>query len=833
MAMIVPLAPDQLYRHCDAASLPFDTTAQLAELTVTVGQDRALEAVRFGLEMQHPGFNLFVLGQQGTGKHDMIKRFLDLRAHIEVAPANWCYVNNFSDPGKPIALKLPHGRGLQLRTDMAQLVEELQSSIPAMLESEDYRKRVDQIDAEFDALQKKGINVLADECEAQDIALSQTETGFSLDPARNGEIISDEEYEHLSSEQREAIQKKIEEMEVKLTKLMKQMAEWQKAHHKRLRELNREVTIFAVGHLFDDLLPRYAELPRVLTYLEAVKQDVIENAHIFQKPDEGQPNLANMQGEGLPPLRRYQVNLLVGNEAATGAPVVSENNPTYQNIIGRVEHLSSYGALNTDFALIRPGALHHANGGYLLLDIHKVLAQQFAWEGLKQALTTGEIRIESIGQIYGIISTVSLEPQPIPLKVKVILFGEREYYYLLQAYDPDFAKLFKVAADFEDDTVRNPGSQQDFARLIATMVQEQKLLPFERAAVARIIEFSARDAGDAERLSLNLLRLSDLLSEAEYWAKSRPNPSDANIKPGSESAPAAGTVSSANVQQAIDARIGRSDRIRRRLHEEILRGTILIDSDGSRIGQINALSVMEVGDYYFAQPTRITATARLGSGEVIDIQREVAQGGAIHSKGVLILSSLLAARYSARQPLSLQASLVFEQTYGSIDGDSASLAELCALLSALADVPIRQSLAVTGSINQNGQVQAIGAVNEKIEGFFDICAARGLSGSQGVLIPASNAKHLMLRADVVAACKDGRFSIYAVESADQAIEILSGQPAGDADAVGNFAPDSINFKVRRKLNDLFQIRASTTLISTCSPQRNQRHKGGDAADAEQ
>ena len=772
--------------------------------------------------MQHPGFNLFVLGQQGTGKHDMIKRFLEQRAHAEAAPDNWCYVNNFNDPGKPIALRLPPGRGLQLRTDMAQLVEELQSTIPAMLESEDYRKRVDQIDAEFDALQKKAINALADECEAQGVALSQTDTGFSLDPERNGEIISDEEYEHLSSDQREAIQKKIEALEVKLTQLLKQMAEWQKAHHKRLRELNREVIIFAVGHLFDDLLPRYTDQPGVLAYLETVRQDVIENAHNFQKTEEGQPNPASSQGEALPPLRRYQVNLLVGGEQEPGAPVISENNPTYQNIIGRVEHLASYGALSTDFALIRPGALHRANGGYLLLDIHKVLTQQFAWEGLKQALTGGEIRIESIGQLYGLISTVSLEPQPIPLRIKVILFGEREHYYLLQAYDPDFAKLFKVAADFEDDVVRDNSSQQDFARLIATMVQEQKLLPFERDAVARIIEFSARDAGDAERLSLNLLRLSDLLSEAEYWAKFKPASSD----PGCVSC----TVSSANVQQAIDARIGRADRIQRRLHQEILRGTILIDSDGSRIGQINALSVMEVGDYYFAQPTRITATARLGSGEVIDIQREVAQGGAIHSKGVLILSSLLATRYCARLPLSLQASLVFEQTYGGIDGDSASLAELCALLSALADVPLLQSLAVTGSINQNGQVQAIGAVNEKIEGFFDICAARGLSGRQGVLIPGSNAKHLMLRADVVAACRDRRFSIYTVDSVDQAIEVLSGQPAGDADAIGNFPPDSVNFKVRRKLSDLFQIRSSFTLTPVGRPQRNNRRKEADEED---
>ncbi len=787
MSMIAPLSPTQLYRHCEPASIPFDNTDQADIKFSMLGQERVLDAVQLAVEMRQPGYNLFVMGEPGSGRNALVSRLLKEHAGSKPEPDDWCYVNNFSTPTKPVALRLPHGKGSQLRSDMQHLVEELLTTIPAMFEGDEYRSRMDHIDAELNELQKKAFINLAQEASKQQIALLRTPQGFSFAPEKDGEVMSNEEYENLADEEKRKIEKKISRLQEKLEEVLQQVLEWRKERRNRLNDLNREVTIFAVGTLVDDIINHYRLFPDVVSYLESVKQDVIENAHIFRAP---KGNALDIQGEELPPLRRYQVNVIVENTAKNGAPVITEDHPTFQNLFGRVEHIARLGALVTDFDLIRAGALHHANGGYLLIDVLKLLMQAFSWEGLKRALISKEIRVESLMQMYGLASTVSLEPQPIPLDVKVILFGERIYYYLLQAYDPEFAKLFKIVADFEDDMPRDEASQAGFARMLAALAHEHQMLPFNRHAIGRIIEFSARDAADAERLSLHMQRLIDLMHEAEHKAKSRQ----------------AKTVAANDVQQAIDAKIRRADRIQRRIREEILRGTLMIDTQGTRIGQVNGLSVFDVGDFPFGMPTRITATTRLGDGEVIDIQREVALGGAIHSKGVLILSSFLASRYSQRQPLSLSASLVFEQTYGQIDGDSASLAELCALLSSLADVPIKQSLAITGSVNQYGQVQAIGGVNEKIEGFFDICKMRGLTGEQGVLIPATNVKHLMLRADVVAAAQNGEFSIYPVETVDDALTLLTGIKAGLADAMGNFPANSVNQRVRTKLSELLQIR---------------------------
>ncbi|MBS1186588.1 MAG: hypothetical protein H6R04_606 [Burkholderiaceae bacterium] len=809
MSTIAALPPEELYRRCDPASLPFDHTAATKPQPDALGQQRALDAVKFGVAMRRSGFNLFVMGQPGAGRRALVSRFLSERAKEEAAPDDCCYVNNFDDPAKPIALRLPHGKGSQLSDDMQHLVKELQTAIPAMFEGEEYISRVDQLDAEFNERQKSAFLDLAKEAGEKSIALMRTPEGFSFAPEKDGEMMSDEEYDKLSDEEKEGFSKNIAALQEKLEKLLLQVLEWRKEHRNRLKDLNREVTIFAVGNLVEDIADRYADLPDVLAYLEAVKKDVVENAHIFRKQN---MNTAQ-QSEELPPLRRYQVNLLVGGATEDGAPVITEDNPSFQNLLGRVEHIARFGTLITDFVLIRPGALHRANGGYLLLDIHKLLAMPYAWEGLKRALTQREIRIESIMQMVGMVSTVSLEPQPVPLEVKVVLFGERIYYYLLQMYDPDFDKLFKVAADFEDDIARSDDSQLGYANLVASLAQEHELLPFGRDAVARIVEAGARDAGDAGRLSLHMQRLTDLLHEAEHHALARQ----------------ASTVSAADIQQAIDAKIRRSNRIQQRLEDEILDGTIMIDTTGEKVGQINALSVLESGDYLFGQPTRITATTRLGDGELIDIQREVALGGATHSKGVLILSSFLAARFSARQPLSLNASLVFEQTYGHVDGDSASMAELCALLSSLADVPIRQTLAITGSVNQMGEAQAIGGVNEKIEGFFDLCRTRGLTGAQGVLIPRANVKHLMLRADVVEAAKEGKFHIYPIENVDQAIELLTGLTAGQPDAVGNFAPNTVNQRVRNRLAELLHIRLQMT---AAGGKKRHRHGAAHAASEE-
>jgi lon-related putative ATP-dependent protease len=549
----------------------------------------------------------------------------------------------------------------------------------------------------------------------------------------------------------------------------------------------------AVGHLIAELKKRYAGLPAVLGYLATVEQAVIDNVDDFRRTEDGPEigflgfTLQRPGGGGS--LRRYQVNVLIDHGATKGAPVVYEDNPTFPTLIGRIEHIAQMGALVTDFMLIKPGALHRANGGYLILDARKVLLQPFAWEGLKRALSSRELRVESLGQALSLVSTVSLEPEPVPLDLKVVLIGEPLLYYLLSAYDPEFSELFKVAVDFGHDMHWDGQSGELYARLVATLARRDALLPLDRAAVARVIEHAARLVGDAEKLSVQLRVITDLLREADHWAR----------EAGRE------VIRMTDVQQAIDARIRRMDRIRERMQEAIQRDILMIDTRDAKTGQVNGLSVVDLGHFAFGHPSRITARIRIGKGEVVDIQREVELSGPIHSKGVLILAGFLGARYADDRPLALSASLTFEQTYGEVEGDSASSAELYALLSALADLPIRQSLAVTGSVNQNGEVQAIGGVNEKIEGFFDVCQARGLTGDQGVLIPVANVKHLMLRQDVIAAVRDGKFHIYPVRTIDEGIELLTGIPAGERDANGLFPEGSVNHRVELRLITLAEL----------------------------
>ncbi len=826
----LPLEPQQLQHRCDPGQFGFQTTADLEDLTEIIGQMRAMDAVRFGAGIRHEGYNLYVLGPSGIGKSSMVRQFLEKKAKGEHEPDDWCYINNFAQPHKPQALRLPSGRGEELRRRMEQLVDYLRTAIPALFEGDEYRAKAGAIQEEFGKREEQAFKELGEDAGKQEIILLRTPDGFAFAPTRNNEVIPPEEYEKLPDEEKKRVEAAIAELQERLEKILRQIPPWRKERHERVKQLDRETTLSAVGHLVDELREAYADLPEVLKYLDLVQQDMVDNADDFRKQDEtvsfGGVTMVTHQS-----FHRYRVNVLVTNghgkyataengtrhdrfphpnsptegEGAneslrepcvdgkeSGAPIVGEDNPTYSNLVGRVEHIAQLGALVTDFTLIKPGALHRANGGYLLLDIRKVLVQPFAWEALKRALQTREIRIESLGQMYSLVSTVSLEPEPIPLDAKVVLFGDRLFYYLLQEYDPDFGELFKVAADFEERIERNAETHQLYARLISTLTRKETLLPFDRSGVARVIEHSARLAGDAERLSTHMRGVADLLREADYWAR----------EAGHEA------VQAADVQRAIDTQIRRQDRIRDRLYEAILRDTLMIATQGAVTGQVNGLSVIELGNFVFAQPTRITATTRLGDGELVNIEREVKLSGAIHSKGVLILSSFLAARYAKNQPLALSASLVFEQSYGLVEGDSASLAELCALLSNLAGAPIRQSLAITGSVNQFGQAQAIGAVNEKIEGFFNICKARGLSGEQGVLIPAANVKHLMLRRDVVAAAEAGQFWIYAVENVDQAVAILTGLPGGEADAKGEYPEGSVNRRVAERLAELTRIRQS-------------------------
>jgi predicted ATP-dependent protease len=791
MNIPIPLQPQQLHHPCDPAQFGFDTTAELEDLTEIIGQMRAMDAVRFGAGIRHDGYNLFVLGPSGLGKRSMVRKFLATKVVNENEPDDWCYLNNFAMPHKPQALRLPPGRGPDLSERMDQLVDYLRSAIPALFEGDEYHAKATAIHDEFAKRQEQVFKDLSEDAEKQEIVLLRTPEGFAFAPTRNHEVIPPDEYEKLSDEEKKRVEEAIASLQERLEKIMRQMPQWRRDRHERIKQINRETTLSAVEHSMDELRQAYADQPEVLKYLDLVLQDVVDNVDDFRK-QESSSNIGGMTFVTHQSFNRYKVNVLVTNGKKAGAPIVSEDNPNYSNLVGRVEHVSQLGALVTDFTLIKSGALHRANGGYLLLDIIKVLSQPFAWEGLKRALQSREIHIESLGQIYSLISTVSLEPEPIPLNAKIILFGDRMFYYLLQAYDPEFGELFKVAADFEEHISRNADTQQLYARLISTVTRKESLLPFDRSAVARVVERGARLVEDAEKLSTHMSSVADLLREADYWAR------EAGRK----------VVIADDVQRSIDNQIKRQDRSRDRMHEAILRDTLMISTQGEVTGQINGLSVIQLGNFAFAQPTRITATTRLGDGEMVNIEREVKLSGAIHSKGMMILSSFLAARYAKNQPLAFSASLVFEQSYGFVDGDSASMAELCVLLSNLADAPIKQSLAITGSVNQFGQSQAIGAVNEKIEGFFDICAARGLSGEQGVLIPAANIKHLMLRRDVVEAAEAGKFLVYAIENVDQAISILTGMPAGVANAKGLYPSGSINHRVAARLGELTRIRES-------------------------
>ncbi len=791
MSAPTPLPLEQLAHRCDAREFTFATTDELEDLGVIPGQERAIDAIELAVGIERDGYNLFVMGPAGCGRHTLVRQKIEARAKGASRPSDWVYVNNFALPHKPIAIELPPGRGAGLRADMARLVEELRSNIPAVFEGDEYRSKADSIDAEFKERHEKAFSGLGDEAMTQGIALLRTPAGFSFAPVRNGEVIGADEFAKMPEEEQGRIKSAIETLQSKLEHLIRDTMRWRKERLERIRELNREMTLFAVGHLVDELKQRYVEWPRVVEYLDAVQKDVIENDNDFRKSDEEETSpIARLMQHEEPSLRRYEVNVLVDNGAPDGSPVVYSDHPTLQNLVGRIDHISRLGTLSTDFSLIKPGALHRANGGYLLVDAIRLLTQPFAWEGLKRALLRHQIRIESLGEAYSLVSTLSLEPEPIPLKLKVILVGERSLFYLLQAYDPDFGKLFRIAADFEEHLERTPETNLLFARFVATRARGDKLLPLERDAVARVVDFGSRAAGDTKKITANVEHLFELLHEADYRARLA---GDA-------------TIGAAAIQGAIEAQRHRAGRLRALVQEAILRGKILIDTAGAAVGQVNGLSVFDLGDFAFAEPVRITATTRLGEGQVIDIQREVELGGAIHSKGVMILSSFLAARFSGNLPHALAASLVFEQTYGHVDGDSASLAELCALLSSLADVPIRQDFAVTGSINQLGEVQPIGAVNEKIEGFFDICKARGLSGKHGVLIPATNVDQLMLRDEVVAAAAEGRFHVYAVRTVDEAIELLTGVPAGQPEDAGGAAARTLNGRVAARLHELAALR---------------------------
>ncbi len=777
--------PAELLRRAAAfGDLTFTTSEDLPLLTGLVGQERAVEAVEFGIAMQRPGFNVFAFGPNGSGKRSLVQELLEQRAASAPVPSDWCYVNNFGDPRRPHCLELPTGRAVPLRDAMKHLVSELRIVLPAAFEREDYRSRREVIDQQFKHRQDEAFGELERKAEAKSIGLLRTPTGLALAPVQNGEVMPPDAFKRLPGEDRQRIGDEIATLQTELEGIIRQIPSWEREHRDAVRKLTRDTTAGVVSGLFTDIRRGFDDLADVSAYLEAVQQDILEHADDFIAPNRSENQAAapsDIAGEF--PFRRYQVNVVVDNSQSRGAPIIWEDRPTHQNLVGRLEHLARLGTLITDFNLIVPGALHRANGGYLVLDARRLLTANFGWEALKQSLRAGEIRIISLEQMLSLASTVSLEPEPIPLQVKVVLIGPPPVYYILADADPDFLDLFKVAAEFEERLDRSPETMALYARLVATSARRNQLRPLDHDGVARVVEEAVRIGGDGDKLTTHVSTLSDLMQEADHLAGI-----------------AGKTVMGASdIEAAVRARRRRADRLYWRLQEEIERQTIRIETDGERIGQINGLSVYTLGGMSFGHPTRITAQVRFGRGELVDIEREVALGGPIHSKGVLILSGFLGGRFGRSGPLSLTASLVFEQSYGMVEGDSASAAELFALMSALSETPIRQCFAVTGSVDQLGRIQAIGGVNEKIEGYFDVCQARGLTGHQGVIIPATNVRHLMLRSDIVVAAKAGQFRVIPIDTVDQGLELLIGLPAGSIDITGNYPEGTVNRRVAARL----------------------------------
>jgi predicted ATP-dependent protease len=780
------LQADELYRRCDPAAFSFADTSELEPLDLSPGQERAREAIEFGVDIRQPGFNIFALGSGGLGKRELVRSILAERGEQETPRSDWCYVANFEDPQKPRLLKLDAGVGRQLSKDMQQLVEDLLTALPSSFSDEECRRRRQEIEDDISEHYEKAFRKLGEDAAGRGVALLRTPMGYTLAPSRDGEVITPEQFADLSPREQEELQKVISDLQSELQEVLNTLPLLKRETAHRIKALHKEITQFTVEQLIAWLEQKYLEHPQVIEYLHGVKDHAIENAEDFLPTDgEGEVEHVSRRAKAY---SFFQINVLVDSESATGRPVVFEENPTYQNLVGRVEYVSQMGTLLTDFTLIKPGALHRANGGYLVMEADKLLRHVYAWEGLKRALRSGEIKIESLQEALSLNTAASLEPQCMPLEVKVILLGEPLLYYLLNHYDPDFGKIFQVAADFTPEFERTSEQQELYARMVATLQAQRDLRPLDAAAVARSIEFAARVADDQERLSLDRDQLTRLLQEADHWAATR----DSN------------TIQLQDVVEAIQRERRRHGRMREQLGEQILRGIKLIDTTGSTSAQVNGLSVMSLGAQSFGLPSRITATARLGKGHVIDIEREVKLGGGIHSKGVLILSSYLAQQYAPDQPLPLSASLVFEQSYGGVDGDSASCAELCCLQSAIADLPLRQDLAVTGSMNQLGEVQAIGGVNEKIEGFFEICHARGLTGEQGVIIPAANRVHLMLRQEIRDAVAEGQFHIYTAERVEDVMSLLCGLPAGEKDAQGVYPQGSFQRAISDSLAALQQ-----------------------------
>lgn len=792
------LTAEQLRRHCDTAHFAFATTAEAPELEGIIGQERATRALQFGIEMPYSGYNIFAMGPAGAGKTSIITRFLEDRAAGRPIPPDWGYIHNFKDPDRPKAIRLPPAGGVHLRDQMDAALANLAEILPKTFASDQYAEHRNAIGREWAEQRDQRLRQLDATVRQQGFALVNLPTGLGIAPARNGRPLTEEEFNRLSDAEKSAVNERGQVLQEALERVMRQLRELEEAAQERLANLDQEVTARTIRPIFDKLAAEYRDWPDVLAYLAGVQAHIAEHADDFKvKPgaaEEEAQEGADADAAALwgrpradTPLDQYRLNVIVDNSGLRGAPVVVETNPTYANLIGRVEMRAELGTLVSDYRHVKAGALHRANDGYLVLDARVLLRQPFAWEALKQALRNRRIRIEE-GAQTGVLVAATLSPEPIPLDVKVVLIGDPETYYLLYAYDEQFEKLFKVRADFAFEMDWTAENETRLAQFIRSRVEEEGLLHFDISAVGKVIEYAGRLVEDQRKLTTRLAHVNDIVREASFWAGRAGRP----------------LVIAEDVTRAINERIYRSNLYEERLREAITEGTIMVDVAGAVVGQVNGLAVVELGDYAFGRPTRITARVFQGRAGVINIEREARLSGRTHDKGVLILSGFLGGRFAQDKPLSLSASIAFEQSYEGIDGDSASATELYALLSGLADLPIKQGIAVTGSVNQRGEIQAVGGVTLKVEGFFDVCRAMpgGLTGEQGVIVPAANVANLMLREDVVEAVAQGRFHIYPVRTVDEGIEILTGVPAGERGPDGAYPADSVNGRVDRRLREL-------------------------------
>ncbi len=795
------LTAEQLRRRCETTHFAFATTADAPELEGIIGQARATRAIEFGIEMPYPGYNIFAMGPGGAGKTSTLTGFLEDRAASRPVPADWGYIHNFKDPDRPKAVRLPPGGGSKLRDQVDALLLGIADTLPKTFASDQYAEHRNAVARELSDQRDERLRQLDAAARKQGFALISSPTGMGIAPARDGQPMTQEQFDALSDAEKEAITERGQALQEALERTLRQVREIEEAAHDRLANLDQEIAAATIRSPFEPLAAEYATWPDVLAYLLDVQTHIAQRADNFKVKlrAAGQGEQAEdgaAAGEDVPlwlqpdpgtPLDQYHLNVIVDNRDLSGAPVIVETNPTYANLVGRVEMRAQFGTLVSDYRHVKAGALHRANGGYLVLDARVLLRQPLAWEALKQALRNRRIRIEE-GFQTGVLVAATLTPEPIALDVKVVLIGDPATYYALYAYDEQFEKLFKVRADFAVEMGWTSENEVRIAQFIRNRVEEEGLLHFDIGAVGKVIEYAARLVEDQRKLTTRLAHVNDIVREASFWA-GRAGRS---------------LVAAEDVAQAINEQIYRSNQYEERLREAITDGSIMVDVAGAVVGQVNGLAVIELGDYAFGRPTRITARTFQGRGGVINIEREARMSGRTHDKGMLILAGFLGGRYAQERPLSISASIAFEQSYEGIDGDSASSTELYALLSSLTELPIKQAIAVTGSVNQRGEVQAIGGATLKIEGFFDVCRAMpgGLTGEQGVIVPGANIPNLMVREDVADAVAAGQFHIYPVRTIDEGIELLTGIPAGERGPDGAYPPDSINGRIEGRLREL-------------------------------